>query len=161
MPEFILDTSGAVRDPRPEYQPQLRWKHLDAFTQGYIEALFFTETAPGVSTAEWQATEDHEEGSIPADVAFSDLAPQALATILADCKAFQEANAAALEDAYTSEAVAYDEAHAGHDFWLTRNGHGAGFWARGLGTVGDTLSDACRRSEVYVYLGDDGLVYLG
>lgn len=28
----------------------------------------------------------------------------------------------------------------GHDFWLTRNGHGAGFWDRGLGALGDTLT---------------------
>lgn len=29
----------------------------------------------------------------------------------------------------------------GHDFWLTRNHHGAGFWDRGLGLVGDTLTE--------------------
>lgn len=28
----------------------------------------------------------------------------------------------------------------GHDLWLTRNGHGAGFWDRGLGALGDTLT---------------------
>lgn len=28
----------------------------------------------------------------------------------------------------------------GHDFILTRNGHGAGFWDRGLGGIGDTLT---------------------
>ncbi len=34
----------------------------------------------------------------------------------------------------------------GHDFWLTRNGHGAGFWDRGLGDLGKRLTDA---SKVY------------
>ena len=33
---------------------------------------------------------------------------------------------------------------AGHDFALTRNGHGAGFWDRGYGDVGTFLSDAAR-----------------
>ena len=33
----------------------------------------------------------------------------------------------------------------GHDFWLTRNGHGTGFWDRGLGDVGDRLSEIARR----------------
>ena len=28
----------------------------------------------------------------------------------------------------------------GHDFILTRNGHGAGFWDRGLGEIGVTLT---------------------
>ena len=32
-------------------------------------------------------------------------------------------------------------AGAGHDFWLTRNGHGAGFWDRGAGIVGQILTD--------------------
>lgn len=30
----------------------------------------------------------------------------------------------------------------GHDFWLTRNHHGAGFWDRGLGELGDRLTKA-------------------
>lgn len=30
----------------------------------------------------------------------------------------------------------------GHDFFLTRNRHGAGFWDRGLGKVGDRLTKA-------------------
>lgn len=36
--------------------------------------------------------------------------------------------------------------HLGHDFYLTRNGHGAGFWDRGLGDLGDRLTGA---SEPY------------
>ena len=30
--------------------------------------------------------------------------------------------------------------HFAHDFWLTRNRHGAGFWDRGLGAIGDRLT---------------------
>lgn len=40
----------------------------------------------------------------------------------------------------------YDAGMLGHDFWLTRNGHGAGFWDRGLGQLGSKLSDI---SKVY------------
>lgn len=49
---------------------------------------------------------------------------------------------------------------AGHDFYLTRNGHGAGFWDRGLGDLGDRLTAA---AEVYgtagLMPGDDGKLY--
>lgn len=49
---------------------------------------------------------------------------------------------------------------AGHDFWLTRNHHGAGYWDRGLDDLGDRLT---RAAQVYggidLYLGDDELVY--
>lgn len=34
----------------------------------------------------------------------------------------------------------------GHDFILTRNGHGVGFWDRGLGNTGDTLTKWAKTS---------------
>lgn len=43
-----------------------------------------------------------------------------------------------------SALAGMDPAQAGHDFWLTREGHGAGFWDRGLGVAGDRLSDAAK-----------------
>jgi hypothetical protein len=50
---------------------------------------------------------------------------------------------------------------AGHDFWLTRNGHGVGFWDRGLGALGDRLTAA---AKVYgsqdIYVGDDRKLYI-
>lgn len=49
---------------------------------------------------------------------------------------------------------------AGHDFWLTRNGHGAGFWDRGMGKLGDRLADAARAyGSVDLYVGDDKKIY--
>jgi hypothetical protein len=52
-------------------------------------------------------------------------------------------------------------AQVGHDFWLTRNGHGAGFWDRGIGDYGDALTEHAHSfgaSDVYV--GDDGRLYV-
>ncbi len=41
----------------------------------------------------------------------------------------------------------------GHDFWLTRNGHGAGFWDRDLGEVGDKLTKIAESfGSVYLYV---------
>lgn len=52
-------------------------------------------------------------------------------------------------------------AYAGHDFWLTRNGHGAGFWDRGLGDLGDRLTELCKTyGEQSPVVGDDGYIYL-
>ena len=43
-----------------------------------------------------------------------------------------------------------------HDFWLTRNHHGAGFWARGLGKIGERLTNlAYSMGGVDLYLNDD------
>jgi len=123
----------------------------DQFTAAYIAALFFTEVAQGVTTAEWyeDAESASENGSIPCDLDESDIAPETLGVIVADCLAFQQANAADLAQVYAE--TAYDATRAGHDFWLTRNGHGAGFWDRseldimsadGRGKLGDLLTKA-------------------
>lgn len=48
----------------------------------------------------------------------------------------------------------------GHDLWLTRNGHGAGYWDRGLPKeIGDALSDAARKiGGVDLYV-DNGFIH--
>ena len=51
----------------------------------------------------------------------------------------------------------YSWAQFGHDLWLTRNGDGSGFWDRGLGQMGDTLSEhAQAMGEVWTYVTDEG-----
>lgn len=51
--------------------------------------------------------------------------------------------------------------HVGHNFWLTRNGHGVGFWDRGLGDVGERLTEASEAfGDTWMEQGDDELVYL-
>ena len=42
----------------------------------------------------------------------------------------------------TTEPWANDPGQAGHDFALTRNGHGAGFWDHGAGEAGDALTES-------------------
>ena len=122
---------------------------LPAFVRGYVEALFFTS--------------DEELGA----ATFDDIAPDTLAQIVADCDAFLAAlpvdafGRTWLDLAADYAPAGYDLEQAGHDFWFTRNGHGVGFWDRGLGAVGDKLSDAARAAgEGDAYLGDDGRVYL-
>lgn len=60
-------------------------------------------------------------------------------------------------------AAGLDAGQCGHDFWLSRNGHGAGFWDRGYGALGDELHAATKPyGAVYLYLGEeDQLVYVG
>jgi hypothetical protein len=55
------------------------------------------------------------------------------------------------------------EYHYGHDFWLTRQGHGAGFWDGDYpDPAGDQLTEISKKfGETDVYLGDDGQIHLG
>jgi len=59
-----------------------------------------------------------------------------------------------------AEPTAPGMARAGHDFALTRNGHGAGFWDGDWPVYGDLLTKGSQAfGEVYVYVGDDGQLY--
>lgn len=59
------------------------------------------------------------------------------------------------------ELAIRDAEQTGHDFWLTRNHHGAGFWDRGLGDVGDKLTKLAQSfGSSDLYVGDDGRVYV-
>lgn len=100
----------------------------------------------------WSSTGDDGE---PLDAVHSvdDIAPEARAKAQKDCADFVEACGAALATA-TAEQV-------GHDFWLTRNRHGAGFWDRGLGSLGEYLTTMAQAAgDCDAYAGDDGLIYL-
>lgn len=129
---------------------------LDAFTTAYI------------GCALWSSTDNADEsGGEPLDDNFGpeDLTPEALVTMQADCKSFYEDpnNAEGLD--LWRNAFGSDE-QAGHDFWLTRNGHGAGFWDRFYGETdesraGEALSKAAEiygSAELYV---NDGVVCHG
>lgn len=75
--------------------------------------------------------------------------PETLESSVSDCKRFQAENA---------EDLAWeDDEQGGHDFWLTRNGHGCGFWPEPAATRLTKASKAF--GEVNLYVGDDGLIY--
>jgi hypothetical protein len=171
MPKFILDTQGRVQiHNAPFVGATIAFDNLDGFTQGYIEALFFTNEAPQVTTRQFK-TKGHQrkmeegtaDGCLPCDVGFDDLAPETLDLIIRDCKCFQELHGAALSEAYNHES-GYDDSQAGRDLWFTRCGHGVGFWDRGLGAIGDKLAKLCgygtEFSNLDVCFGDDDKVYV-
>lgn len=170
MPQFILDTQGTVPDIHAEgTRYGMNWGDLDEFTQGYIQAMFWTNTGSGDSV-EWATPEYqhrmHEgqtDGELPNDVGFSDLDPDILAGIISECEAFQKANATLLEQAYDlgqrNGTMSYGLENAGHDYWLTRVGSGAGFFDRQMGAIGEALDKACDRREINPYF-QDGKVHL-
>lgn len=117
-------------------------KDLDAFTRAYLEcALWTTDPSPG-------------SGGYQADLSL--ISPDDLEKAIADCAKFQADNAEIL-DRYD------DRARAGHDLWLTRNGHGTGYWDTYKEEPyttedGDDLTDAAHalgETEIYVDAWED------
>jgi hypothetical protein len=99
----------------------------------------------------WSSTDEDSE---PLDASYDprDIAPATVAALTGDLFDFIDAEIADLID--------LDASQVGHDFWLTRNHHGAGFWDRGLGEVGKRLTTAAQAfGEVTLYIGDDGWIY--
>jgi hypothetical protein len=141
MPEFILDHGS------PE--AAIKYNALDEFTQGYIEAMFFTSTGQ-------LEDEELENASV------AELAPGTWQKIIDDCQRFQTGNAEDLDEATDNGRInGYDLKAAGRDFWYDRTGSGVGFSDRNLGDVGEKLSTiAVRVGHIALYRGDDGLLYL-
>lgn len=121
---------------------------LPLFVQGYLKAVFWTDASP-------DADEELR------DVGYSDLAHESLVSVIKECEQFQEQAKDLLSLAYERD---YEEEQAGHDFWLTRNHHGAGFWDRDeldAGDLGDKLTKIAHSfGDAYLMVGDDGKAYV-
>lgn len=119
---------------------------LDAFTAAYITCALW-------STYDYS----NEQGGDPFDRNYSaaDIAPETLAKMQADCAQFwEDSNPEICAAELTAE-------QAGHDFWLTRNHHGAGFFDRGLPEPVEAalMTAAHAFLEIDLYLGDDGRIH--
>ena len=112
----------------------------DAFVRAYIRCALWATNHP-----------DTEE---PLDDTFEpdDISSDSMRDIVADCTTFERRWASDIAD---------DVSQAGHDFWLTRCGHGCGFgdgdWPE---LFASRVSDDCRRfGNVDIYPGDDGFLH--
>lgn len=137
---------------------------LDKIEQFQKSASPLDFTEQYIDTALWASIDD-EGQPLDANYDVPDLSPECKAKMEADCQSFQQHHAKLLEKAYATElpgTAHYSDGAAGHDFFLSRNGHGAGFWDRGLGKVGDELHTAAKAySSFDLYVGDDGKIHCG
>ncbi len=135
MPEFILNKNDGNYDS------------LSDFAKAYVEAMLFTNCDCG------------DDDEFKADrLGTSRLTRKSIAAIARDCDKFQQENAATI--ARVLDHGERDLEGIAHDFWFTRQRHGAGFWegeSRGYpGDTGDTLDAAAKAfGEVYseIYRG--------
>ncbi len=122
MPEFTLDCGNI--------EGRLSFDTLPAIVRGYIEAALFTGIA--------RCSDSDEIEEIPG-LAVEDLTPKSLDWMASDALRFWVENRQDLAAAIAAMPE-YNLAQAGRDLWFTRNGHGVGFWDRGLGDIGERLS---------------------
>jgi hypothetical protein len=109
--------------------------------ESYTECLLWSET-------------DDNQCPIDENYDFEDISEETEAQIKEDCENF-----ISLANNYI-KAAKLDEEEIGHDFCLTRNHHGAGFWDRGLGKEGEALTKIAHSfGSMRIYVGDDNKLY--
>lgn len=113
-------------------------KQIDQFINGYIACLLWSShDEPHDSLEEFELSDDAKK------------------KCETECRAFIEENLAALIE-YSHNVPRSAWMCAGHDFWLTRNRHGAGFWDRGLGVLGEVLTEAAHKAGARsAYINDN------
>ena len=140
-----IQEDGEVSELWAEYycDYDLDTPQLDKFTQQYLETALWAEN-----------DQSNEQGGNPLDENYTieDIDHESLKTAIEDCARFQ------LEHCRDTDS---DPSYAGYYFWLTRNGHGAGFWDEGWPEPAATrLTKASEEfGRVNIYIGDDGKLY--
>jgi hypothetical protein len=126
---------------------------FDQFTLACLEAAL------------WSTSNDDD--FLDAQYDIRDFAPETLEKLKADCKSFQASQAwqaaIAEDDPRAGRRQRYGcEESGGHDFWLTRCGHGAGFWDGDWKEPHASALDALSKQfgNVDLYVADDGKIYL-
>lgn len=115
-----------------------------------------------VATALWSCVDsDDFDGGATLDEKYDvdDISDELREQMRADLTDFIGSNREVIDRVIASRDD-YDITSVAHDFWLTRNSHGAGFWDRGFGDDGKHLSEmASAHGSVDIYAGDDGKLY--
>jgi hypothetical protein len=150
----MTSTLEAMRADRPVSGHTAEWH----FFRSYVD------------TALWSSVSDHDsEGPVITDEHdIHDVFCFTLETMLQDCARFYDANkehihcdGAPLSREFEGSIAAREAAMAGHDFWLTRCGHGAGFWDGDWPEPAATALDTASKEfgNIDLYVGDDGQIY--
>jgi hypothetical protein len=116
-----------------------------------------------IECALWSSvhTVDEDDSGTPFDEVDAELADETRVTMareLAD-------GIAMADEAAPNWREFWDDKQFAHDLWLTRNGHGAGFWDRYYGDqegtrIGAALTKVAKSlGSADLYLGDDGMIY--
>lgn len=118
---------------------------LDQFTTACFEAMEFTDAS----------CDYPESGMFPES---AELAEETRLDLEADCRSFWRRYGC-----YIMATGGATPTQAGHDFWLTRNGHGSGFRDRDISVYGPYVEMLVKGANAYgpfeMHVGDDGLVY--
>lgn len=112
-------------------------------------------------TALWSSVDYNNDEPLDSNFDIDDISEDTRAAMLVDFRLFCETVNSLLDLAPGRLCDYLDDSRLGHDFWLTRNRHGAGFWDGDWGSLGDILTKISEKfGEIDLYVGDDGKLYI-
>jgi len=88
----------------------------------------------------WSSNDPDKETPLDDVYGIEDIEPALVAQMAHECAAFLEAQNESLER--LTVLTGRDMGSHGHDLWLTRNGHGAGYWDRYIEAEPDDRQEA-------------------
>jgi len=100
---------------------------FEGFLLGYMTAALWSSTYDPTG-----GNEGDNEYPIDSDFGIDDIDADLTERMIEDCKVFWRRNGCFVDarSEHHNRGEYTIEQQAGHDFWLTRNGHGTGFWDR-------------------------------
>lgn len=131
-----VDSQAGREEVAEMPQPQQAEQPVKSKAGGGFDAFFDRY----VETALWA------DGEYSGKKTVGDIRPSILKQMELDCRKFVAEN---------EDDISEDYGRAGHDFWLTRNDHGAGFWDGDWPEdVGERLTEAAKKYGEF-FLGQD------
>lgn len=131
---------------------------VEQFIHGYVTAGTWADLV--------KHENDEDFGSEPYKYDETDLTEESAKKVREECIGFMDSNhddirayCEARDDCYPVGSEDTVLGFCGHDFYLTAAGHGAGFWDRGLGELGDRLTKESKPYTInMVWLDGDGKI---
>lgn len=129
------------------------------FYRSYVGTALWSSSDHGADSEDFDRFDHFDE---------SDLAAELREAMLRDCASFYARNrwhihcdGAPLSQEFEGSIAAREAAMAAHDFWLTRCGHGAGFWDGDWPEPAASILDGAAKAfgNVDLYVGDDGQIH--
>jgi hypothetical protein len=119
-----------------EKRPDQMNRNIETIVAAYFAAVFFTDAGD-------------RDDILTGDEEISD---EAQIEVADDVNDFLTKAETLLTDDWSDDQI-------GHDLWMTRNGHGVGFWDRDFPNRDELSNIAKEMGERWPYAGDDGLLY--
>lgn len=148
----VVNDSDSPEGTIEEYVIRLAGADIDAIVDGYLDCQLW---------AGLDMDRDNDGNSPPLNTHYDrdDISPEYVEKIRQELTQVVLDHPLAVRmylNSRHTRQLTHDSASFGHEFYLTREHHGAGFWDRGLGDLGDYLTDIAHTYGEAEQLYDNG-----